>query len=108
MKPNNLSKPSLANLKADFNIEALLANALDNVAKDETEMVFDWDNALVSQNYDDLKSQRIATSPKKQPVTIRIDSDILSAFKATGKGWQTRINEALRQSLATQGKLDTI
>lgn len=28
---------------------------------------------------------------------IRLDADLLSAFKATGKGWQTRMNSALRQ-----------
>ncbi len=28
---------------------------------------------------------------------IRLDADLLDAFKATGKGWQTRINAALRR-----------
>lgn len=28
---------------------------------------------------------------------IRLDADLLTAFKATGKGWQTRVNSALRQ-----------
>lgn len=28
---------------------------------------------------------------------IRLDADVLETFKATGKGWQTRINAALRQ-----------
>lgn len=28
---------------------------------------------------------------------IRLDSDVLESFKATGKGWQTRMNAALRQ-----------
>ncbi len=30
---------------------------------------------------------------------IRLDADLLDAFKSTGKGWQTRINAALRQYL---------
>jgi len=30
---------------------------------------------------------------------IRLDPDVLNAFKATGKGWQTRINEALKEWL---------
>lgn len=33
----------------------------------------------------------------KQPVKLRIDADVLAAYKATGKGWQTRINEILRR-----------
>ena len=36
------------------------------------------------------------THPKKQ-VTLRLDPDILNTFQAGGKGWQTDINNALRQ-----------
>jgi uncharacterized protein (DUF4415 family) len=35
----------------------------------------------------------------KQAVNIRLGADILTAFKATGKGWQTRIDNALRDWL---------
>jgi uncharacterized protein (DUF4415 family) len=35
-------------------------------------------------------------SGKKEQVTIRIDVEILEQFRATGNGWQTRINDALR------------
>ena len=28
---------------------------------------------------------------------IRLDADLLASFKSTGKGWQTRVNAALRQ-----------
>ena len=38
-------------------------------------------------------------APVKVPTTIRFDTDLLAAFKATGRGWQTRMNEALRQWL---------
>ena len=31
--------------------------------------------------------------------TVRFDLDILAAFKATGKGWQTRMNDTLREWL---------
>ena len=34
--------------------------------------------------------------PIKRPVTLRLDADILSWFKAQGRGYQTRINRALR------------
>ena len=36
----------------------------------------------------------------KQAVTMRYDVDIIAAFKATGAGWQTRMNDALRDWLA--------
>lgn len=35
-------------------------------------------------------------SGKKEQVTLRLDAEILEHFRATGNGWQTRINEALK------------
>ena len=37
----------------------------------------------------------------KEHVNIRLDADILEAFKDGGAGWQTRINSALRDWLRT-------
>jgi hypothetical protein len=37
---------------------------------------------------------------KRPALNMRIDADVLEAFKATGQGWQTRINPALRQAVA--------
>ena len=34
--------------------------------------------------------------PRKADVHLKIDIDVLEAFKAQGKGYQTRINEVLR------------
>ncbi len=34
--------------------------------------------------------------PKKETVTIRVDSDVLAWLKASGSGYQTRINNFLR------------
>ena len=35
--------------------------------------------------------------PKKESVTIRIDADVLAWLRASGAGYQTRINQYLRQ-----------
>jgi len=35
----------------------------------------------------------------KVSTTIRIDADVMSAFKAAGAGWQTRINAVLREAV---------
>lgn len=35
-------------------------------------------------------------APTKQQVTLRLDQDIVARFRATGPGWQSRINAALR------------
>ncbi len=34
----------------------------------------------------------------KVSTTIRLDPDIIEAFKADGSGWQSRINDALRKA----------
>ncbi len=33
----------------------------------------------------------------KQAVKLRLDQDVLAALRATGPGWQTRINALLRE-----------
>jgi uncharacterized protein (DUF4415 family) len=32
----------------------------------------------------------------KQSVTLRLDPDVIAAFRETGPGWQRRMNDALR------------
>ncbi|MER8482753.1 BrnA antitoxin family protein [Mesorhizobium sp. M1322] len=41
---------------------------------------------------------RPAVEKPKQVVSIRLDQDVISKFKATGKGWQARINEVLKKA----------
>lgn len=36
--------------------------------------------------------------PKKHVVTVRLDPDVVAAFKADGPGWQGRVNDALRRA----------
>lgn len=43
------------------------------------------------------KGRPPSTQPLKVPTTIRFDADVLAALKATGRGWQTRVNEAMRE-----------
>jgi uncharacterized protein (DUF4415 family) len=33
----------------------------------------------------------------KEAVNIRLDADVVAYFRATGRGWQSRINDALRK-----------
>jgi uncharacterized protein (DUF4415 family) len=37
----------------------------------------------------------------KTATTLRLDDEVLDAFKASGKGWQTRINDVLKEYLRT-------
>ena len=40
----------------------------------------------------------------KVSTTLRVDADVLSAIKASGTGWQTRVNAVLREAVR-RGKL---
>ncbi len=40
--------------------------------------------------------------PKKEPVTIRIDKDILEWFRERGRGYQSKINAVLRAFVEAQ------
>jgi uncharacterized protein (DUF4415 family) len=42
--------------------------------------------------------------PIKQPVTLRLDADVIAWFKARGRGYQTRINRALRELMLRERK----
>jgi uncharacterized protein (DUF4415 family) len=35
---------------------------------------------------------------RKIPVLLRVDPDVLARFRASGPGWQTRMNAALRKA----------
>ncbi len=46
-----------------------------------------------------IRRGRPVGSGTKTPVTIRLDKEIVEQFKETGAGWQTRMNNALRDWL---------
>lgn len=41
----------------------------------------------------------------KVPVKLRLDPDLVAALRATGTGWQTRVNDTLRATLQLGGRL---
>jgi len=42
------------------------------------------------------RGRPFSDNPKKL-VSLRVDADVLDAFKNTGTGWQTRINQVLKE-----------
>ena len=46
-----------------------------------------------------LKKLRKPAQPSKVSTTVRFDREVIEAFRATGKGWQTRMNDALKEWL---------
>ncbi|HRP20190.1 MAG TPA: BrnA antitoxin family protein [Alicycliphilus sp.] len=48
-----------------------------------------------------IKPRGPQKAPTKQATTIRLSPEVMAAFKATGAGWQTRIDAALKDWLRT-------
>ena len=46
-------------------------------------------------------------SPKKVPVSIRLSLDVVEHFKATGPGWQRRIDETLKDAVGIPARKRT-
>ena len=40
-------------------------------------------------------------APTKVSTTVRLDPEVLEYFRAIGSGWQTRLNEVLREYVAS-------
>jgi uncharacterized protein (DUF4415 family) len=51
--------------------------------------------------------ERHKAAMTKEPIKLRLDADVLAALRASGDGWQTRVNEMLRASLRLSGTLTT-
>jgi uncharacterized protein (DUF4415 family) len=68
--------------------------ALKNMPDNEIDLtdipeILDWRNAVVGKFY----------RPIKTLVTIRVDADVLDWLKRQGRGYQTRINQLLREAM---------
>ena len=78
--------------------EALRAELAAMLAKPESEINFadipetvaaDWAGAQLGKFYRPLKKQ----------LTVRIDADVLEWLKADGSGYQSRLNQILREAM---------
>jgi len=49
-----------------------------------------------------IKPRGKQLTPTKVSTTIRFDADVIEALKATGKGWQTRVNDMVRAQVSKQ------
>ena len=59
-----------------------------------------WSEPATMQHTDsNTTARQPAVAPQKQIVTIRLDVEMLKWFKAAGPGYQTRINQILRDHM---------
>ena len=69
----------------------------------------DWSQGTVTPGggvADTVANLRRTRGPNKKPakeqVAIRLDQEVVGALRASGPGWQTRVNAALKEWLASQ------
>ena len=105
MKPKTTSPPF-----SPDQIAAAKAAAAPSASR-RTAGAIDWSNGVVTRGGGvaaTIGAIKRTRGPNKQPtkaqVAIRLDPDVLSAFRAGGPGWQTRLNAVLKDWLASQPK----
>ena len=105
--------------------EEFTPEELKEMAFDDDDIVFDEDNpewteerfasaVSVDDLPPDLQAKILAAFPKtklrgaqkaptKVPVSLRLSREVVDHYKATGDGWQTRIDDALRDLIKKAG-----
>jgi uncharacterized protein (DUF4415 family) len=78
--------------RRDSELEALLRLRDDHIDTSDIPEVTDWSGAVVGKFY----------RPIKDPVTLRIDRDVLAWLKSAGPRYQTRINALLRTAMSAE------
>ena len=79
--------------KQDAEIERLLDKGTVSDEKldlSDIPEITDWSNTVRHGQF---------YRPVKQQTSIRLDADVLTWFKSQGKGYQTRMNEILREAM---------
>jgi uncharacterized protein (DUF4415 family) len=70
-------------------IRAIAAKTDADIDFSDVPPVVDWSKAEIGKFY----------RPKKQPVTMRLDADIVAWLKSNGPGYQTKANWLLRSAM---------
>jgi uncharacterized protein (DUF4415 family) len=70
-------------------IRAIAAKKDEHIDFSDAPPVIDWSGAEIGKFY----------RPKKKPVTMRLDTDIIEWLKSEGRGYQTKANGLLRHAM---------
>src|SRR5437879_12116470 len=70
-------------------IRAIAAKRDQDIDFSDVPPILDWSGAEIGKFY----------RPKKKPVTMRLDSDVIAWLKADGRGYQTKANQLLRNAM---------
>ncbi|MEL6840303.1 MAG: BrnA antitoxin family protein [Pseudomonadota bacterium] len=86
-KPKTMTKTQAMHWKYATDARRMIEYDLHSVALKLRCLPKEWDE--IWQDID-------RRDPKKVPITIRLDADVVKFFKAMGEGYQPRINRVLR------------
>jgi len=70
-------------------IRAIAAKRDEDIDFSDAPPVLDWRGAEIGKFY----------RPRKKPVTMRLDTDVVAWLKADGPGYQTKANALLRHAM---------
>jgi len=78
------------------------------IAPEEYEDLPEWTDEMFAEGNEYIGGKLIRrgrprSSAPKEAINIRLSADVLERFRATGQGWQTRIDAALKQWLVEHG-----
>jgi len=83
-------------------VRAITDDEADRMALEDPDNPFktdeDWEKMTVHSPglIHAPKTRGLQKAPTKKPLAIRLSPDVVDYFKATGAGWQSRIDSALR------------
>ncbi|MGB3586308.1 MAG: BrnA antitoxin family protein [Tunicatimonas sp.] len=85
-------------------VDAITDEELEEIVKNDPDDVYLSDEDLAKGTFYRKGEwiKQFEEPKKKEQITLRLDEDILSFFRETGRGYQTRINNALRAFVQAQ------
>lgn len=78
--------------------------AVDRLTDDEINKLAASDPDAAPILTDEWFARAELVAPKKRPITIRVDADVLEYFQQSGSRYQTRINQVLRAYVEAKKK----
>lgn len=77
---------------------------IERLSDDEIEAMARADTDNPATTSDDWAEAFIGLPPQKTPVNAKFDEDVVTWFKAQGRGYQARMNAVLRHYMETHRK----
>lgn len=88
-------KHALGSDLAKIDAHVIQSEEYDEIPEWTDEM---FDRAELREGGKLVRRGRPPKETPKVPVTIRLDADLVEQLRASGQGWQTRVNDILRKA----------